>query len=77
MFSIHISYTYLLIFHYCCLCIVDAMPVFIVLSNVCFAWEGSREALGDAWGIIEGQLGRPWGILGTSRERMITCDVVW
>ena len=29
---------------------------FILFSRVLGAWEGSREALGDAWGIIEGQL---------------------
>ena len=39
-------------------------------------WEGSQEALGDAWGIIEGQLGDFRSILDKSRERMRTCDVI-
>ena len=29
----------------------------LVFTRFVFAWEGSREALGDPWGIIEGQLG--------------------
>ena len=46
-----------------------------LFSFVFEAWEGSREALGDALGIIEGQLGHLRGILDKSREIMITCDV--
>ena len=47
-----------------------------VFSNVLGGWESSREAVGDAWGIIEGQLEHHWIILERSRERMITCDVI-
>ena len=38
-----------------CVC-VDVLRVFSVLSSVLGAWEGSRKRLGDAWGIIEGNL---------------------
>ena len=49
----------------------DVLLVFTRVSRVFAAWTGSRGALGDAWGIIEGS------ILDKTRERMITCDVLW
>ena len=60
-----------------------SFDVMLVFGRVSFyvleAWEGPREELGDAWGILGGQLGHPRSILeaprGKSRERMITCDV--
>ena len=48
----------------------------ISFLQLCFAWEDSREALGDAWGIIEGQLGDLRSISDKLRERMMTCDVI-
>ena len=44
------------------------------VSIACLAWKGSRMRLGT-------QLGHPRGILealvGKSRERIISCDVLW
>ena len=59
------------------MCCRDVYIYILLVSTVLLAWEGSREALGDAWGIIEGQLGHPRSILDKSRDRMITCDVIW
>ena len=49
------------------------LPLF---SRAWVAWEGSREAVGDALGIIEGALGHPGSTLDKSGERMRTCDVI-
>ena len=48
-----------------------------VFSIVLRAWDGSRDALGDAWGFNVGQLGHLRSILDKSRDRVITCDVIW
>ena len=59
--------------------LVDVLTLclsFHMCSIVLRAWEASRDALGDAWGIIEGQLGDLRSILDESRERMTACDVM-
>ena len=60
--------------------------VYVFLCHACIslcfrmflgARGASREVLGDARSIIQGQLGHLRRILDKSRARMITCDVIW